>query len=74
MIRPAAFLQNHKLREEIFGPLSLLVVADDLQQLEEIAASLDGQLTVTVMAEESEPADYTNLINTLQHLCGRLDP
>lgn len=68
----AAFLANHKLREEIFGPLSLLVVADDLQQLEEIAASLDGQLTVTVMAEKSELADYTSLINQLQNICGRL--
>ncbi|MGI4805242.1 MAG: aldehyde dehydrogenase (NADP(+)) [Janthinobacterium lividum] len=67
-----AFLANHKLREEIFGPLSMLVVAEDLQQLEEIAASLDGQLTVTVMAEKSELPDYTNLINTLQNICGRL--
>ncbi|MGI4751601.1 MAG: aldehyde dehydrogenase (NADP(+)) [Janthinobacterium lividum] len=71
-VNGAAFLANHKLREEIFGPLSMLVVAEDLQQLEQIAASLDGQLTVTVMAEKAELANYTNLINTLQNICGRL--
>ncbi len=68
----AAFLANHKLREEIFGPLSLLVVADDLPQLEQIVASLDGQLTVTVMAEKAELADYKNLTDQLQNICGRL--
>ncbi len=68
----AAFLANPKLREEIFGPLSLLVVADDLSQLEQIVAVLDGQLTVTVMAEKDELADYTDVINQLQNIAGRI--
>ena len=66
------FLSNPKLCEEIFGPLSLLVIADDVEQLEQIVASLEGQLTVTVMAEKSELPDYADLINTLQNIAGRL--
>jgi alpha-ketoglutaric semialdehyde dehydrogenase len=68
----AAFLANPKLREEVFGPLSLLVVADDQQQLEAVAASLEGQLTVTIMAEKTELANYTNLIDILTSITGRL--
>jgi alpha-ketoglutaric semialdehyde dehydrogenase len=68
----ADFLANPKLREEIFGPLSLLVVADDQQQLEAVAASLEGQLTVTIRAEKTELANYTNLIDILTSITGRL--
>lgn len=66
------FLRNPKLHEEIFGPLSILVVAENIEQLEEIVATLHGQLTVTVMAEKSELANYTSLLDQLANITGRL--
>lgn len=68
----ADFLANPMLREEIFGPYSLLVVAENSSQLEEIIQTLEGQLTITVMSENKEIADYPALINKLSEKTGRL--
>jgi alpha-ketoglutaric semialdehyde dehydrogenase len=68
----ADFLANPKLHEEIFGPYSLLVVADSSEQLLEIIQALDGQLTITVMSEDKEIASYPALINKLSEKAGRL--
>jgi alpha-ketoglutaric semialdehyde dehydrogenase len=68
----ADFLANPKLHEEIFGPYSLLVVADSSEQLLEIIQALDGQLTITVMSEDKEIANYPALINKLAEKAGRL--
>ncbi|MBC7616167.1 MAG: aldehyde dehydrogenase (NADP(+)) [Pedobacter sp.] len=66
------FLANPKLHEEIFGPYSLLVIAKDIAQLTAVVAVLDGQLTVTVMSENKEIANYPALINKLTEKTGRL--
>ncbi len=66
------FLANPKLREEIFGPYSLLVVAESSTQLLEIVKALEGQLTVTVMSENKEIANYPSLISKLSEKTGRL--
>lgn len=71
-VSAADFLSNPKLQEEIFGPYSLLVVADDLPQLKEVAKILEGQLTVTLMAEKTELPAYSELISMLSDKTGRI--
>ena len=66
------FLRNPVLQQEVFGPCSMLVVADDRNQLGDIAHALEGQLTVTIMADHSELNEYSSLIGSLQHKTGRL--
>ena len=66
------FISNKKLREEIFGPWSLIVVADDVAQLEQAVQSLEGQLTATVMAEREELPQYSTLLDTLTAITGRV--
>ncbi|WP_293304429.1 aldehyde dehydrogenase (NADP(+)) [Pedobacter sp. UBA5917] len=66
------FIENPKLREEIFGPYSLLVVADDMEELEKAVEVLDGQLTVSLMAEKQELRNYQNLIDKLSDKTGRI--
>lgn len=66
------FLNNPKLKEEVFGPYSLLVVADDEQQLEELIESLEGQLTVTIMAEADELLQFSSLIDKAANITGRI--
>ncbi|MBS7566775.1 aldehyde dehydrogenase (NADP(+)) [Mucilaginibacter sp. Bleaf8] len=66
------FLSNPKLMEEVFGPFSLLVVADDEAQLNAVADALQGQLTTTIMAEDDELPEYTGLLNKLANITGRL--
>jgi NADP-dependent aldehyde dehydrogenase len=40
-----AFLAEHALHDEIFGPASLLVACDDIAEMRAIAEQLEGQLT-----------------------------
>lgn len=67
-----AFLSNPVLHEEVFGPLSLVVVCNDLEQLKDVAAHMDGQLTSTLMATEEEAISNQDLIQTVQNACGRI--
>lgn len=68
----ATFIKNPTLHEEIFGPYSLLVVAKNQQELEELVSVLQGQLTVTVMAAQNELSSYQSLIHKLTDKTGRI--
>ncbi len=71
-ISASAFLADEKYKEEVFGPYSMLVVADDIAQLERVLHSLHGQLTASIMAEPGELANYPQLTNKLADLAGRV--
>ncbi|MFD2285767.1 aldehyde dehydrogenase family protein [Pedobacter petrophilus] len=68
----ASFIENPTLHEEIFGPYSLLVVAKDQKELEEVISVLQGQLTVTLMADKNELGRYQSLIHKLTDKTGRI--
>ena len=68
----AEFISNKKFREEIFGPWSLIVVADDIEQLQQVIQSLEGQLTATIMADKTELSQYTYIIDDLTAISGRI--
>ena len=68
----SAFLANSKLHQEVFGPYSLIVKCKDLAQLNEIIQHLEGQLTATLMATESELIEHTDIMDSLRQKCGRL--
>jgi alpha-ketoglutaric semialdehyde dehydrogenase len=71
-VSASAFISNPKLQEEIFGPYSLLVIADNIDQLQAATAVLGGQLTITIMADKGELANYKDFINKLTDKTGRL--
>ena len=66
------FLADEKYKEEVFGPYSMLVVAEDILQLEQVLNSLQGQLTATVMAEKEELPYYKQITDKLAMLAGRV--
>ena len=66
------FIAQTALREEIFGPASLLVVCQDSNELLAAIACLTGQLTGTVHATPKELADYPGLTELLRTRVGRL--
>ena len=71
-VEGATFLQNPALHQEVFGPFSMVVQCENGQQLEEIIANLEGQLTGTVLAENEELKNYEKVINALQNRVGRI--
>lgn len=66
-----AFLKNSLLHEEVFGPYSILVACKSKEEMLAVAASLQGQLTVTVMGTTEEISNNEILIDCLQEKCGR---
>ncbi len=66
------FLANPRLHQEVFGPYSLLVICQNREELSEVIACLEGQLTATVMGEDEEITEYQDLISILQDKVGRL--
>jgi alpha-ketoglutaric semialdehyde dehydrogenase len=63
---------NADLAQEIFGPTTVVVGYQDRKQLLAVAEQLEGHLTATLQAEESELAGYADLIDILTRKVGRL--
>lgn len=68
----ATFLENPTLHHEVFGPFSLLVECEDENQLEKILHNLEGQLTGTIIATDSEIVSNLAIVNALQNRVGRI--
>jgi alpha-ketoglutaric semialdehyde dehydrogenase len=68
----AHFVGQHALREEVFGPSSLVVACGTPEELESVANSLEGQLTATVHATAADLKRYRGLISILETKVGRL--
>lgn len=60
------------LRDEVFGPSSLVVRTASDEQLLRLARGLEGQLTATLRATEEELQRYDTLVRVLQRRAGRL--
>ena len=66
------FLQDDSLQEEVFGPSSLVVVAENPAQLEQLIAQVQGQLTATIYGTEQDFRDFPDSIDQLAQKAGRL--
>ncbi len=66
------FLNNPALHQEVFGPFSMVVQCEDINQLETIISKLEGQLTGTILAENNELESHSEIISALQNRVGRL--
>jgi alpha-ketoglutaric semialdehyde dehydrogenase len=68
------FLARHELHEEIFGPASLLVVCEDVDDMRAVAERLEGQLTAALHLEDggADIEAARALLPTLERKCGRI--
>jgi NADP-dependent aldehyde dehydrogenase len=71
----AAFLANHAMQSEIFGPASLLIACKDLAELLAVIEGLEGQLTATLQLQDEDEADLAaarTLLPALERKVGRI--
>jgi NADP-dependent aldehyde dehydrogenase len=68
----AAFLSQHALSEEVFGPASLVVACKDMAELRQIAESLEGQLTATLQLDDADLDAAHALLPVLERKAGRI--
>jgi NADP-dependent aldehyde dehydrogenase len=66
------FEQNPVLHEEVFGPYSLIVEFDNYEQLTNALKQIDGQLTITFLADEVNLLSQKHLIDIAVQKAGRL--
>jgi 2,5-dioxopentanoate dehydrogenase len=66
------FLGNERLREELFGPSTLLVTGRSKEDLLRVARSLDGHLTATIHGTPQDLEEHRDLVAVLEQKVGRL--
>lgn len=66
------WIANENLREEVFGPLGIIVRAKDAAQMKTIALALEGQLTTTLHIDDSDTPGANELLPVLERKSGRI--
>ncbi len=67
------FERHSHLREEVFGPSSLVVVCSSAEAFETMARTLEGHLTATIHGTEADLEAHAGLIRLLEDRVGRLN-
>jgi NADP-dependent aldehyde dehydrogenase len=68
----AQFMADEALRQEVFGPASVIVRAQDVVQLGRVVDVLEGQLTATVLFDDEDVELVGALLPRLQKKVGRI--
>ncbi len=68
----STFLKNPTLHQEVFGPFSMVVQCDTVDELREIIVHLEGQLTGTILAEGDDFKKYPAVVEGLKTRVGRI--
>jgi NADP-dependent aldehyde dehydrogenase len=71
-VSAAGFLADPHLREEVFGPSSVLVECTSSAEMEAVARAIPGQLTGTIHAAAGDLASAGPLADALAQRVGRL--
>ena len=66
------WLADHDLQEEVFGPLGIVVEAQDVTQMAEIARSIQGQLTCTIHMDDGDSDHAKTLMPLIERKAGRV--
>ena len=67
-----SFLEQPILQEEVFGPSTLAVTAENKEELLKTAETLHGHLTITIHGTEEDLLENQDLIKILEQKAGRL--
>lgn len=71
-VKAEDWLGNHALSEEVFGPLGLVVVARDADEMDRVARSFVGQLTTTLHMDDDDAPLARRLLPVLERMAGRV--
>jgi NADP-dependent aldehyde dehydrogenase len=66
------FIQQPFLKEEVFGPYSLLVICKNKQEMLHVWQSVKGQLTTSLMGTEKDFTDFPELLQIAPDMAGRI--
>lgn len=67
-----SFVTSEVEQEEVFGASSLIVKCTDAQQVRDVAALLEGQLTATIHVDSEDHTEAGKLLSILELKAGRI--
>ena len=68
----ATFLSNPDLAEEVFGPYSILIQCENVEELKKVWKNLKGQISTTIMGTDKDIDAATDLLNMSLSIAGRI--
>ncbi len=71
-VSAADFIAKEALREELFGPSSLIVRASSAAQVLDVLAAVGGSLTVTIWGADTENEEARHLVRGATQIAGRV--
>ncbi len=71
-VKGSDFSNNPKLHQEVFGPFSIVVECEDMDELCSIINQLEGQLTGTILGTNEEISKYDEVTEALTQRVGRI--
>ncbi|MBL8389196.1 MAG: aldehyde dehydrogenase (NADP(+)) [Hydrogenophaga sp.] len=66
------FIERAELREEVFGPSSLIVRCANLDEVRQVLEAVGGSLTVTLWGADEDTADNRALVRSAMQIAGRV--
>lgn len=72
IVTASEYIKDASKREEFFGPLSVVVEYESMDELSMLIQMLEGQLTGTIIATENEILQNKIIIQTIKQRVGRL--
>lgn len=72
LVSAEQFIRDERLREEVFGPSSTVVLCQSFEELEKALVSMEGQLTATIHAGSREMESVQRLLPIMTLKAGRL--
>ena len=67
-----SFLNDNHLKEEVFGPSTLIVSTNEKKEMLTAAEAIGGHLTATIHGTEEDLIEYAELIQILERKVGRI--
>ncbi|MBX3119034.1 MAG: aldehyde dehydrogenase (NADP(+)) [Fimbriimonadaceae bacterium] len=71
-VSAATFMHESEVRDEVFGPETLLVICDSIEEAAQAIAVMEGQLTGTIHATPTDLAHAAPILNVLTRIAGRV--
>lgn len=66
------WLETENLAHEVFGPLGIVIIAEDMDEMVEVALALNGQLTCTLQMDDGDIGVAQRLLPIVERKAGRL--
>ncbi len=70
--RASDLLQAPEIAEEVFGPSTMIVLAEDKNEILQVLSVIGGQLTTTLFCEKENLPQHQDLLDKMAEIAGRV--